>query len=112
MKNYILGESQARIAWKQLARGQGKFSKSYQAQQSNLQWLKLSNMPSNDIEENLQCLCFLILEYTQQKQTFGLLIDLPTNTNIHSASKIEPNSGLVHQEECLMALAKVKRFNV
>ncbi|WP_114326999.1 DUF58 domain-containing protein [Candidatus Colwellia aromaticivorans] len=111
LKNYVLGESQARIAWKQLARGQGKLSKNYQAQQGSLLWLKFSNMPSSDIETKLQFLCFLILEYSHNKQCFGLVLDLPpsiTNSTKNSTLiKIEPNSGYQHQQSCLIALAKV-----
>lgn len=107
LKNYVLGESQARIAWKQLARGQGKLSKSYQAQQGSLLWLKLSNMPSSNIEIKLKFLCFLILEYSKSMDNFGLILDLPSNVNQHAVIKIEPNSGFQHQENCLIALANV-----
>lgn len=110
LKNYVLGESQARIAWKQLARGQGKFSKNYQAQQGSLLWLKFSNMPSSGVEEKLQSLCFLILEYSKNKQSFGLLIDLPSCAENSTAIKIEPNTGFQHQENCLIALANVNNI--
>jgi len=112
LKNYVLGESQARIAWKQLARGQGKFSKNYQAQQGSLRWLTLSNMPSTDIETKLQFLCFLILEYSQNKQRFGLILDLPSSTKNSATRKIEPNTGYKHQESCLIALTNVKRLRL
>jgi uncharacterized protein (DUF58 family) len=109
LKNYIPGEAQARIAWKQLARGQGKFSKHYQAQceQGGLLWLKLSQMPSSDLEEKLQYLCFMVIEYTKNKQSFGLVLDLILNNKKGNEIKIEPNSGHDHQEVCLMALANV-----
>lgn len=107
LKSYVPGESQARIAWKQLARGQGKFSKNQQAQQGSLLWLKLSDMPSTDIEIKLQFMCFLILEYTKNKQCFGLIIDLPHSAGNYAEIKISPNSGYQQQENCLMALAKV-----
>lgn len=109
LKNYVLGESQARIAWKQLARGQGKLSKHYQSQQEqgNLLWLRYSQMPSIDKEEKLKLLCFLILEYTKNKQEFGLIIDLSTSSNNREEIKIEQNSGVQHQESCLIALACV-----
>jgi uncharacterized protein (DUF58 family) len=72
LKNYILGESRARIAWKQFARGQGKLSKHYQNQQGSLLWLKLSDMPSSDLETKLSFLCFLILEYSKSEHDFGV----------------------------------------
>jgi uncharacterized protein (DUF58 family) len=111
LKNYISGEAQARIAWKQLARGQGKFSKHYQSQhtQGNLLWLKLSEMPSTDLEEKLQYLSFMILENTRNKQNYGLILDL---VNIKNGAEIliQPNSGYKHQEECLIALANVNNL--
>ena len=110
LKNYVLGESQARIAWKQLARGQGKFSKNHQTQQGSLLWLKLSNMPSADIETKLQFLCFLILEYSQNKQPFGLVLDLSFLSQSSTAIKIAPNTGFQHQQNCLIALANVNNL--
>ena len=111
LKDYVLGESKARIAWKQLARGQGKLSKNYQAQQGSLLWLKLSNMPSSNIEVKLKVLCFLILEYSKCMENFGLVLDLPSNSNQHVTIKIEPNSGVQHKENCLIALANVNNIN-
>lgn len=113
LKNYIVGESQARIAWKQLARGQGKLSKHYQNQQGSLRWLKLSDMPSIELETQLSCLCFLILEYSKSQHNFGLLLDatLPStinNVNKSQTLKIAPNSGYQHQQDCLIALAEFK----
>lgn len=106
LKNYILGESQARIAWKQFARGQGKFSKSYQAyQQGSLLWLTFSSMPGKDVEDKLKFLCYLILSYSNNKQSFGLHLDLPTSVMSESEVKIEPNIGDTHQKICLFALA-------
>lgn len=106
LKNYVLGESPSRIAWKQFARGQGKLSKSYQTQQGSLHWLKLSEMPSNDIELKLQFLCFLIIEFTRNKQSFGLSLDLPYKNN--GEVNIGPNLGLAHQKSCLIALANIE----
>jgi len=113
LKNYVLGESKARIAWKQLARGQGKLSKNYQTQQGGLRWLQLSKMPNIDIETKLQFLCFLILEYSKNNQKFGLILDLPSSSLSSSAvHKVEPNSGYAHRENCLIALAKIKPFGL
>lgn len=108
LKNYIVGESQARIAWKQLARGQGKLSKHYQDQQGSLRWLKLSNMPSLAIETRLSYLCFLILEHGKSERDFGLLLDADSSgiTSNKPAMKIMPSSGYQHQQNCLIALAE------
>jgi len=102
LKSFVRGESRARTAWKQLAKGQGHFSKHYQEGQGQLQWLKLAEMPSNDIEEKLAYLSFLVIELSASNETFGLEI----YTDIANNSKnIAPNSGAIHQQDCLTALA-------
>lgn len=111
LKDYVNGVSQARIAWKQLARGQGKLSKHYQNQTGSLRWLKLSEMPSNHIETKLSYLCFLILEYSKQNVDFGLILDLypstANNTTLNNQSlTIKPSIGYHHQQCCLVALAE------
>jgi len=103
LKNYVLGEPQSRIAWKQFARGQGQYSKHYHSQQGQLLWLKLSDMPSNDLETKLRFLAFLIIEQTQNKQMFGLILDGIESKDI----QIEPDVGELHQKKCLTALAKL-----
>jgi uncharacterized protein (DUF58 family) len=111
LKSYIVGESQARIAWKQLARGQGKLSKHYQSQQGDLFWLKLSDMPSIDMETRLSFLCFLILEYGKNDRDFGLLLDSDLSKTEYDKQslKIMPSSGYQHQQNCLIALAEFKQ---
>ena len=113
LKTYVIGESQARIAWKQLARGQGKLSKHYQNQQGSLHWLKLSDMPSKNVEIKLSFLCFLILEYSKNEYDFGVLIDLSlldAKNAVYSSQtiKIAPNSGYQHRQDCLIALAELE----
>lgn len=102
LKSFVRGESKARTAWKQLAKGQGHYSKHYQASQSQLQWLKLSEMPSNDVEIQLAYLSFLIGELTASNQSFGLEL-FPDMRN--ESMNIPPNSGFQHQQACLTALA-------
>lgn len=101
LKTFVVGESQARTAWKQLAKGQGHFSKHYQSTQSSLQWLKLSDMPGYDLELKLSYLSYLINELSMSQQTFGLAL----SEDITSALNIEPSSGIAHQKACLTALA-------
>ena len=111
LKNYISGESRARIAWKQFARGQGKLSKHYQNQQGSLLWLKLSDMPSSDVETKLSYLCYLVLEYSKSEQDFGLCLDFKAFTKVsenkdQQTMKIAPSSGHQHKQLCLVALAE------
>ena len=98
LKSYILGESRARTAWKQLARGQGHYSKHYQESQSALVCLDLANMPAGDIEIQLSYLSFLVTELTQSQQMFSLQLE-------HNKESIAYSSGLAHQQACLTALA-------
>ena len=105
LKTHIVGESQARIAWKQLARGQGKLSKHYQSQQGSLLWLKLSDMPSTDLEIKLSYLCYLIMEYGKSDCEYGVILNT-TQYNKGEAVQIPPNTGFKHQRKCLVALAR------
>ena len=102
LKSFVIGESRARTAWKQLAKGQGHYSKHYQASQSQLLWLRLDDMPSNDLETNLSYLSFLIGELSSTNQSFGLVLSANSS---NSAMDIEPDTGLNHQQRCLTALA-------
>jgi len=102
LKSFIRGESRARTAWKQLAKGQGHYSKHYQASQGQLKWLKLNEMPSNDVEMQLSYLSFLVNELSATNQPFGLAL----STDSHNTSmNILPDTGFTHQQACLTALA-------
>jgi len=98
LKNFILGESRARTAWKQLARGQGHYSKHYQESQSALLCLKLVNMPVANLETQLSYLSYLVNELSQNQQTFSLELD-------RDKEVVGYHSGLAHQQACLTALA-------
>jgi uncharacterized protein (DUF58 family) len=98
LKRFTLGESRARTAWKQLARGQGHFSKHYQENQSALLCLKLADMPVASLETQLSYLSFLVNELTQDQQTFSLQLELDKDV-------VTSNSGMAHQQACLTALA-------
>ncbi|TYK64560.1 DUF58 domain-containing protein [Colwellia echini] len=100
LKGFVQGESKSRTAWKLLAKGQGHYSKHYQGSQGDLQWLKLSEMPGNDIETKLSYLSFLVSEFSATNQTFGLQL-YPENIT----KNIVPNIGIEHQAACLTALA-------
>lgn len=97
LKTYVHGEPLSGVAWKQFARGQGKFSKQYQQPLGDQVWLKLSDMQGTAIELKLQHLCFIIRQYGQRQQTFGL--DLGNK-------KIAPDNGSEHITLCLTALAQ------
>ena len=102
LKSFVRGESRARTAWKQLAKGQGHYSKHYQTSQGQLKWLILTEMPSNDVEMQLSYLSFLVNELTATNQAFGLALSTDIN---NTSMNIPPSVGLAHQQVCLTALA-------
>jgi len=103
LRSFIPGESLSRTAWKQLAKGQGHYSKHYHVNQGEPIWLKLSEMPSVSIEKQLCFLSYLICELTLNQQKFGLLLDGGKTRN--SAVRIEPDSGSRHKQNTLTTLA-------
>lgn len=99
LNKYRAGEPLSHVAWKQLARGRGWFSKGFHQTRGSDVWLKLSDMPSANIEQKLSYLCYLVLEYEQIGRDYGLdLISL----------QIAPNNGNSHLQQCLEALALYK----
>ncbi|WP_426357311.1 DUF58 domain-containing protein [Pseudocolwellia sp. HL-MZ19] len=96
LRQYKQGESNAKIAWKQLARGQGWLTKTTQQELGSTIWLTLQQLPSSPIETKLQMLCFLVLDHHKSNVPFGLELD-----NL----KIEPSTGSLHIKNCLQALA-------
>ena len=96
LKMYQKGEPLTQVAWKQLAKGQGMLTKSYQSMQGSETWLKLSDMPSNDLEKKLAYLCYLVQQYYHNDQCFGLDLE---------ETIIAPDHSKMHLEQCLYALA-------
>lgn len=102
LKSFVRGESRARTAWKQLAKGQGHYSKHYQSSQGQSKWLILHEMPSNDVEIQLSYLSFLVNELTATNQPFGIVLSAEAH---NSSANISPSMGFAHQQACLTALA-------
>lgn len=96
LKTYVRGESVNRVAWKQFARGQGKYTKHYQQQQGCILWLKLADMPGDDVEIKLQYLCYLLLHYHNENYRYGLEL---------AGQQFNVDSGDFHLKRCLRALA-------
>lgn len=96
LKNHVLGESISRVAWKQFAKGQGKFTKHYQQNNAKPHWLLLEDIPANTLENKLSILCYLIIEYAASGQEYGI--------NLGKVI-IQPSNGQAHKKQCLTALA-------
>ena len=102
LKQYQKGEPLTRVAWKQMARGQGQLTKHYQEGASDTLWLDIKQMPAASVEEKLGMLCYLTLEYTHSGEVFGLNLGI---------NNIAPSSGAEHMNACLTALAKFNNTN-
>jgi uncharacterized protein (DUF58 family) len=96
LKTYARGESLNHVAWKQLAKGQGMYSKQFSSEVSTVGWLTLLPCSSDELELRLSQLTYQVIELTCINQSFGL--DLGN-------TKIDPDFGLQHQQKCLQALA-------
>lgn len=99
LKTYTRGESLNHVAWKQLAKGQGMYSKQFSSEVSSVGWLTLLPCSSDELELRLSQLTYQVIELTRINQSFGL--DL-------GHTKIDPDIGLHHQHQCLQALAVFK----
>ena len=97
LANYKEGESLSRVAWKQLARGQGKLTKHYVQEVGEAKWLSLDSVPNAPIEDKLSYLCYVILQYQQSDGEFGLQL---------GDVNIAVGRGKSHCQACLTALAK------
>ena len=96
LKNYVRGESLNRIAWKQFARGQGKYTKHYRQQEGSVLWLSLTDMPGTDTESKLEYLCYLLLHYHNENYQYGLAL---------AGQEFKADRGEFHLKSCLRALA-------
>lgn len=103
LREYRVGESNAQIAWKQLARGQGRLTKTTQQELGSSVWLTLDDLPAAPIETKLEMLCFLILDHHKHGTPFGLML--------HSL-KIEPSISHHHTQQCLSALAQYQVHSI
>lgn len=97
LKIYQLGEPLRHVAWKQLAKGRGMYSKQFAGVEQIDTWLTMPLCAKNQVEYYLSTLCFQILELSRQGSRFGL--DL-------GHVKLAPNSGESHRIACLQALAQ------
>jgi uncharacterized protein (DUF58 family) len=93
-----LGDSVARVAWKQLAKGQGWWSKQYHSAQSSPLWLVLAQMPARNVEQKLGCLVYLLLANERAGGYYGVDLD---------GKLIAPATGAAHLKHCLIAVALV-----
>ncbi|MCG8472916.1 MAG: DUF58 domain-containing protein [Desulfobacterales bacterium] len=95
---YRPGDPINRIAWKTLARGQGLWTRTFEAEQGPPVFINWRDLTTTDHEKRISQLCFLITQAYQQSKTFGLM--LPGLT-----IPAKQGSGVAHRDQCLTALA-------
>lgn len=96
VREYRPGDSPRQIDWKSAARGRGLLTKEFAAGVSATLWFDLERMPGADAETRLGMLCRAVLDAEQQGLRYGLRL---------GADVLAPDSGELHQQRCLRALA-------
>ena len=95
LNNYQPGDPLRRIAWKNVAKGQGVYIKSFQTQDSDKIWLSWFVL-EGDVEDRLSQLCGAVLQLDSENLIYGM--ELPDH-------KVKPNKGEFHKKQCLYLLA-------
>lgn len=96
LKTYEQGEPLSRVAWKLVAKGGDMMSKQFTDALSSALWLDIRHYDGQGLESAVGKLTWLVIELTQRKVTFGLVL---------GEQKIEADSGNSHMERCLESLA-------
>ncbi len=96
LREYHAGDSPKRIAWKAAARSEVLMTKQFAGEARQEVWLDWNALHGLDTELRLSILCRWVLDAQQAGLRYGL--ELP-------GSVIAADSGEVHQQRCLRALA-------
>ncbi|HTT36976.1 MAG TPA: DUF58 domain-containing protein [Burkholderiales bacterium] len=97
LRKYHAGDSLRHVAWKAAARGQPMMTKQFTGPAAGEIWLDWSDLPPGmGTEQRLSRLTRWVLDAGRAGETFGLRIP---------SIAIAPASGLLHEEQCLAALA-------
>lgn len=98
LRAYRPGDPRTRIAWKALARGQGPWTKTFEAETGSAACLAWDRVHAPSREKKISHLCHLVLEAHRQKIPYGLFVPGAT---------IEPSApgSIAHRDRCLTCLA-------
>jgi hypothetical protein len=96
LQQYQYGEPFSRVAWKQVARGQGWLTKQFQQNLSGQLQLDFNSLPEATLEQKLRLLSYAINDCSQQQIAFSLKLPNQTFPYDHSPE---------HTLRCLTALA-------
>ncbi len=97
MRRYAPGDPLSRISWKAFAKFDALYTKEFDgARGETAMWIRYTDVDVPGVEEKLSQLCLWVLKAHEENREFGL--ELP-------GTRIEPDSGKTHLQECLAALA-------
>lgn len=96
LRPWRAGDMSQRVMWKRFARSGQMVVADWEGEQGSPHWLDFNAFPGADTELRLSYLAWLVADRIQQGARFGL--NLPGEI-------IEPDTGPVHGERCLRALA-------
>ena len=90
------GESLKHVAWKRVAQGRGMYTKHFEQQVSEPQWLDLDQIAGNSLEQKLSFLCHMVIDFSHLNYEFGLNL---------AGKKLAVSSGNNHRLQALTMLA-------
>lgn len=94
---YQTGDTPRRIAWKQFARQEQLYTKTFHGEGRAALWLDFAQLPDTlDLESRLSRLTAWVIQAEAHHQEYGLR--LPQHI-------IQPSQGPIHYQQCLTALA-------
>ncbi|UZE97835.1 DUF58 domain-containing protein [Alkalimarinus alittae] len=96
LRDYALGDSPNRIAWKHYASKGELYVKEFDGVSSSTCWLNYSDYTSGNKEQRLSYLCHDVLDSHRKGGRFGM---------VFPGGVVEPSSGDNHKMQCLRALA-------
>jgi uncharacterized protein (DUF58 family) len=97
-RQYQPGDPLRHIDWRVYSRGQGLFSKQFEAPTSSEMLLSWERLPEGDPEHRLSIMCHAILKAHRDQWRFG--VDLPW-------ARVAPDSGARHVHGCLSQLSRM-----
>ena len=98
LKVYQPGDTVNRIAWKTMARGQGLWTKTFDAETGPSICIAWNLVPTAQRETKISNLCHLVLEAHGRGTPYGLMLP---------GTLIPPDTGMAHRDRCLTALALI-----
>ena len=97
LRNYELGESRSRIAWKKYAQQGVFYTKVFSSESADPVWIDQAAYAGRDLELQMSNLCQEILVRDRGQQPYGLKL---------GNWLLQPGLGPLHTEEALAALAR------